>query len=808
MRGFANGVMAASMVRSRVISMAIALLVSILVAGCASPDEKSAEHLARAQEFYKQGEYAQAQIEAKNAAQIQPRNAGAHYLLALVADQQRDFRQVIQSLTTAIDINPDLVDARTRLGTLLLFAGAFEQAGDQAMAASALSPDDPEVRVLNARLHLHREEKAEAMADLDVALARKPRLIDALLLRAAAVAIDDPAAGFAQLDEAIARIGPTSEEVKPLRQARVVILAQQQRNSEVEQSLRDLVRDFPKDQEFQYQLARFYAGSGRVDEAEQAMRSVIAIDPGDVNARLGLAQFVARTRSPEAAEQTLEAFIAEGGAAASLRLALGQLYEANDKSDAALAVYEELIRTDPKSGAGRAARVRLAALRIHKGDVDAGRELIEAVIADDPENADALMIRAGLRVRDKKFDDAITDARAVLRKEPKNQRAMLLMARAHALANEKVLARDVYRRLLAADPTNPDATRELAALDVIERKYESAEEVLRARLKLAPGDLDSGARLVDLLAAQNAWPRAEAEARRLAELPDGKGIGYLQLARVYRAQGKYGESIAAYRKALERNPEWMIAIEGLVNTLDQAGKRDEALALLQDLLKKNPENLSVRFMEGGVRARQGDLDAAQKIYNEIVAAKPDASMAWVALANLGRDDPGQRIAAYRRGLATNPGNAELGLLLGVEYERARRYDDAIAHYEELLKANPDIDVATNNLASLLLDQRNDAASHKRALELAKKLRFSSNPAVLDTVGWAYYRNGDFSRAVPFLERAVAGAGQVAQLRYHLGMAHLADGNKIGAKQELDQAVKLAREDFPGIDEARKALKSL
>jgi hypothetical protein len=38
------------------------------------------------------------------------------------------------------------------------------------------------------------------------------------------------------------------------------------------------------------------------------------------------------------------------------------------------------------------------------------------------------------------------------------------------------------------------------------------------------------------------------------------------------------------------------------------------------------------------------------------------------------------------------------------------------------------------------------------------------------VGWAYYRNGDFFTAVRYLERAVAGAGQVPILRYHLGMA--------------------------------------
>lgn len=790
-------------------SCGLVLLAAVMLAACASPEEKAAKYLERAQALYDAGDYAKARIEAQNAAQIQPRNAQAHYLLAQVAEQEQEFRSMIQRLMTAVDIDPGLVDARVKLGTLFFFGQAFDQAAEQAKAATEIAPDNPQVRVLNARLLFQRKETAAAMAELDAALAREPDLVDALLLRAAAVAIDDPGAGLALLDESVARIGATTEQVKPLRQVRIAILAQQKRNSEVEQAFRDLIRDFPGDEAFQYQLARFYASEGRVDEAEQVMRSVVALDASDVSARLGLVQFLAQMRSPEAAEQALEAFIAEGTADSELRLALGRLYEANGKPDAALNVYEELGKADPKSKSGLAARVRVAALRIGKGEVDAGREGIEAVIVDEPDNAEALLIRAGLRVRDKKLDDAIADVRTVLRKEPQNQRAMLLMARTHALANEKVLAKDAYRRLLDADPKNADATRELATLEALDKNYSAAEDLVRARLKLEPGDLDSGARLVDLLATQKAWREAEAEARRLTELPDDKGIGQLQLARVYRAQGKSAESIAAYRKALERNPEWMVALEGLVTALNDAGQRDEALVVLQEFLKKNPDNLSARFMEGGVRARAGDVDAAGKIYNEIVAAKPDASLAWAALANLSRGDPEQRIAAYRRGLAANPGNAELGLLLGTEYEQARRYDEAIAHYEELLKANPNVDVATNNLASLLLDYRSDAASWARALELAKKLEASTNPAVLDTVGWAYYRNKEFARAVPLLERAVAGAGQVALLRYHLGMAYLAAGNTIGARQELDQALKLAKDrDFPGIGEAREALQDL
>ncbi len=545
-----------------------------------------------------------------------------------------------------------------------------------------------------------------------------------------------------------------------------------------------------------------------MDEAEKVMRGVVSQVPDDVNARLGLAQFLAQMRSPEAAEKALEAFVAESPDQLELRAALGRLYEANRKPDAALGVYEELGKRDPKTKPGLAARVRVAALRISKGELDAGAKLIDAVLVDEPDNADALLIRAGLRVSDKKFDDAIADVRTVLRKEPENTRAMLLMARTHALMNEKVLAKDAYRRLLAMSPNDADAPRELSALEAMDKNIEGAEDVLRARLKVAPDDIDAASRLVNLLGAQKAWGEAEQEARRLATLPDDQGVGQFQLARVLLAQGKKPEAVEAFRKTLEKNPSSTIALEGLVSTLTGMGQAEQAANALRQFRAKNPDDLGARYLEGSVLAREGETVAAGKVFNDIVKAKPDASMVWIALANLERDDPVARIASYKRGLAANPGNAELGMLLGTEYEQAGKFEEAIAHYQELLAANPKVEVAANNLAAMLLDYRSDAASHARALELVKPLESTTNPAVLDTVGWAYYRNKDYPKAVSFLERSVAGAGQVPLLHYHLGMAYLANSNAAGAREELRKAVSLAKQDYPGLVEARAELKKL
>ena len=123
--------------------------------------------------------------------------------------------------------------------------------------------------------------------------------------------------------------------------------------------------------------------------------------------------------------------------------------------------------------------------------------------------------------------------------------------------------------------------------------------------------------------------------------------------------------------------------------------------------------------------------------------------------------------------------------------------------------NPENNLAANNLAALLLDQRTDEESFATALDLAQRFAESREPALVDTLGWAYYRTGDYAKAVRYLEIAVVSADKVGLLHYHLGMAYFAAQNTVQARQELEKAIELASETgFIGIDEARETLKKL
>ena len=69
---------------------------SIVVSGCASDDEKKQSHFEKGQTYFDNGEYKSAELEFKNAVQIDPRFLDAHLRLAetymKMGDAQETFR--------------------------------------------------------------------------------------------------------------------------------------------------------------------------------------------------------------------------------------------------------------------------------------------------------------------------------------------------------------------------------------------------------------------------------------------------------------------------------------------------------------------------------------------------------------------------------------------------------------------------------------------------------------------------------------------------------------------------------------------
>lgn len=789
------------MTRPLILAMALAMV------ACGSPEERAAGHLEKAEQFLEQGDTVKAKLEAQNAAQIQPKNAQARMLLAKIAEKDGEYRAAIGHLLVAVDADPDFVEARIKLGNYYFLGRAAEQAREQADAALKLAPDNAEAHLLNARVKYLEKDLDAAVAEVERALELDPALVDAIMFRAGLYAEQEKFdEAFAIVEDGIGKVEASAAE--PLRLFRLALLRRSGKNEEFEQDLLALARDFPDKLEYQYGLAQFYAGENRVDDAERVIRELIASRPEETQPKLALVRLLAARRSQDDAVAAMQKFVEDDPQNLELRLALGSLYETYGRSDEAYATYEELARLAGREKEGLAARNRMVVLKLRAEDLDAARALNDAILDDVPDEPRALLVRAAFHYSEGKLDDAIADLRVVLRKEEGSERALLLLARSYLRNGDAVLAQETYRRLLAVRPGHEEASRELAALLATQGDPDAAEEVLRARLDVDPEDAQAKAALVQTLLAQQDIEAAEVEARSLVDVNADNALAQFQLGRVLQAKGSVDEAVQAYKLTLEEDPNAMAALQGLVGLLVQNGRSAEALDYIQSYLQQNPGQPVARLLLGGLYARMGERDKAREVYESLIAEQPKAAQPYVALASLEEPGSEEQRAIYRRGYEANPQDPSLALLLTTSLEKAGRYDEAMQIYEKLIESNPDNLIAVNNLAALLLDRRDDAASHQRALELAKRLEKQEQPALLDTVGWAYYRNGDFGRAVRLLERAVAGAPNLAVLHYHLGMAYLRNNNPVGAKQELKKALESEQADFPGLDEARSTLAEL
>jgi len=145
-------------------------------------------------------------------------------------------------------------------------------------------------------------------------------------------------------------------------------------------------------------------------------------------------------------------------------------------------------------------------------------------------------------------------------------------------------------------------------------------------------------------------------------------------------------------------------------------------------------------------------------------------------------------------------------MAGIILQGQGRLAEARTRLERAIAIDSNASVAANNLAWLYVEAGDNL---ERGLSLAQSAAqaMPDSPEVLDTLGWAYYKNELPALAVPVLVRAIENDPKNATYHYHLGLACAKTGDTVGAKRALERALEFgsSREWAP---EARRELAAL
>ena len=107
-------------------SIAAALLTVLLLAGCGGAEERKAKYLERGIAYFEEDNFDKAKIEFKNVLQIDPKTAAPHYYLGRIAESQQQWRKAFGSYGKAVELDPGLLEARTRLAVSYTHLRAHE----------------------------------------------------------------------------------------------------------------------------------------------------------------------------------------------------------------------------------------------------------------------------------------------------------------------------------------------------------------------------------------------------------------------------------------------------------------------------------------------------------------------------------------------------------------------------------------------------------------------------------------------------------------------------------------------------------
>jgi Tfp pilus assembly protein PilF len=159
----------------------------------------------------------------------------------------------------------------------------------------------------------------------------------------------------------------------------------------------------------------------------------------------------------------------------------------------------------------------------------------------------------------------------------------------------------------------------------------------------------------------------------------------------------------------------------------------------------------------------------------------------LAVASYSTGDPDGALYYFGKVLEKYPDYGQATLSMAGIYMEKGDTLRAIEYYEKTLEIEPERTDAANDLAWAYAVRGENLG---RALELARMAAMAERePFNYDTLGWVYYRMGDFDRAQEALETALEIDPRWVESTYHLAMVHLGKGDVGTAKRLLNEVIK-------------------
>ncbi len=502
---------------------------------------------------------------------------------------------------------------------------------------------------------------------------------------------------------------------------------------------------------------------------------------------------------------------------------------------AAAAFYRAALKADPQN-AELLDRAFLSLLA--NGEVDEAVKLAERIIATDRGDRIARLVLGVRAIKQKQYQSARQHLTQSVRGPITDLAATLLLAWTSYGINESRAAVENIDRL-----TGPDwygLFKDLHAgliLDLAGNKKEAGKRYERA-YKLDPSEMrlveayggwaarngakDEANKVFDgfekllprhpvIVAAQDAIKRGDKPSLIVGSVQEGAAEALYGLGAWVGRRGGEDLGLVYLQLALYLEPTHPLALISLADLYSTVKKPELAIKLYDRVPATSPLRRNANIQLAIDLDSLDRTEEAKKQLEKLIAERPKDIEAMLALGNIlrGRKQFSECADIYSKAVATidKPQKSDWVIFYfrGICFERAKFWGKAEADLKKALDLFPEQPQVLNYLGYSWIDQGVNLDEGMNMIRRAVEQK-PDDGYIVDSLGWAYFRLGNYDEAVKQLERAVELKPEDPTVNDHLGDVYWRIGRTPEARFQWSHArdLKPEPEELPKIEEKLKS----
>jgi tetratricopeptide (TPR) repeat protein len=545
-------------------------------------------------------------------------------------------------------------------------------------------------------------------------------------------------------------------------------------------------------------LADLYFRTGHTHDAEATARTLLKNSPKDIDAHKLLGKIYLRqlsdgstaVSSASPSGNALDLAIAEFEQIVALtpksvedRMVLGQLYTVKHDPKKAEEEFKTAQSIEPDS---EEVVLNLARVYAESGDLEHAVKVIEAV----PVEARSPRMEVALGAaydQLKRPKDAIAAYKRAAELDPGDEHTLDTLGQALLNNNQLDEALKQYKALAAADPEDAGPLVHIGDIERRQGKYEDALATIRKALKLDPTSLEAGYNEGLLMDQLGRFDEAAQVFEKMLELPtlshangaytteekNNRGIFLDRLGAIYHEQNKTDKAIAVYQKMIELGGDTALrGYQGEVDAYRDAKQFDKVIEVSRKAVDADPKNKELKLMLAGELADQGKADDGLAMARAQLDNTDNDRNVWLSIGQIDirlKRWKDAEDAFNRAGALTTKTEDRTYLLFlrGELAERQKHYEPAEQFFRQALELDPNSSMTMNYLGYMMADKGIKLTEALSLIRKAVELE-PMNGAYLDSLGWAYFKLGQYELAEENLRQAVERDQTDATVHDHLG----------------------------------------